>query len=368
MRESEKSPVGRGRALAWLGLSACAVAVAVPIGFGGLSASPGSSDQRTLYYSTAAPPTDYPGPVPVVVALLDIPGSASNAARSIAPEETEAAEPAPLGPTRLASATSPATVELSRPDRVTRPARPAAPRSPSPAAPKVDPIAEAKRTIAECKSKYRGVRDYTCMFFKRERMEDGRMTDQHVMLMKARTQPRSVYFKFQRPNVGREVIWVANRNGGKALAHDVGIGKLLAGTLHLDPRSKMAMEDCRHPITDAGIGHMIDEISTRWAAEMKQGETVVTIQKNARVGDRRCTMIESKHPEYHPSYLFHKVKVYVDQEHDLPIRFEAYDWPRVAGAQAELVEEYSYANLRLNVGLTEQDFDPGNRGYSFGRF
>lgn len=360
MRESEKSPVGRGRTLAWLGLSACAVAV----GFGGLSASPEASDRKTLFYSTAAPPADYPGPVPIVVALVDIPGSAAGVST---PEGKKVDGPAEGGTARLASAAVPTPAESSRPDRAPRPSKPPA-RAGSALAPKPDPIAEAKRIIAGCKSKYRGVRDYTCMFFKRERLDDGQMTGQHVMLMKARTAPRSVYFKFQRPNSGREVIWVADRNGGRALAHDVGLGKLLAGTVHLEPRSRMAMEGCRHPITDAGLGHMIDEIATRWAAEMKHGETVVTIQPNARVGDRRCTMIESKHPDYHQSYLFHKVKVYVDHEHDLPIRFEAYDWPRAAGAPAELVEEYSYVDLRLNVGLSDHDFDPGNRAYSFGRF
>jgi hypothetical protein len=52
----------------------------------------------------------------------------------------------------------------------------------------------------------------------------------------------------------------------------------------------------------------------------------------------------------------------------LPIRFEAYDWPKHKGAEPELAEEYTYSNLKLNVGLSDRDFDVANGAYSFGRF
>lgn len=230
------------------------------------------------------------------------------------------------------------------------------------------PIEEAKRAIASCRSRFEKVQDYTCVFFKRERLADGRMTSQHVMRMKGRTEPRSVYFKFLQPKAGREAIWVENQYDNKAIVHDVGFGKLLIGTLRLDPTSRMAMEDCRHPITDAGLGHLIEEIEARWEAELTPGESIVTIHRNAHVGDRACTLIESVHPKPNPDFLFHKVNVYIDQELNLPIRFEAYDWPSQPGGPPELVEEYTYTDLKLNSGLTDRDFDPGNRSYSFGRF
>jgi hypothetical protein len=338
----------------WSAVALGILGLAAVLRVGVLSASPDAG--AAAYYSTAAPPVDYRGAepsAPVDLASIDVvPRPAGREA--VKPDTTESAG----GPARLASAPRDVVPKLAVP-------RPAAPPDRTKAE---DPVTEAKRLIAECKARYGRLNDYSCTFFKRERMADGRMTGQHVMQMKSRTRPFSIYFKFLKPNAGREVIFVHGRNGNRAMAHDVGLGKLLAGTLNLDPRSRMAMEENRHPITDAGIGHLIDEVSARWAAEMKHGETAVTIQRNAMVGDRRCTMIESKHPAYHPSYLFHKVKVYIDHEHKLPIRFEAYDWPRRAGAQAELVEEYTYVNLKLDGGLGERDFDPGNPSYSFGRF
>ena len=37
-------------------------------------------------------------------------------------------------------------------------------------------------------------------------------------------------------------------------------------------------------------------------------------------------------------------------------------------AAAEMVEEYSYCDLKLNVGLSDLDFDVSNKDYAFGRF
>ena len=79
-------------------------------------------------------------------------------------------------------------------------------------------------------------------------------------------------------------------------------------------------------------------------------------------------MIESIHPRKHPEFLFHKVRLFINREHGLPIRFEAYDWPKSAKAEPELVEEYTYLNLKLNPALGDADFDPANAEYSFGRF
>lgn len=230
-----------------------------------------------------------------------------------------------------------------------------------------EPITRALKAIADCRERYRAIQDYRCTFYKRERV-DGRLTPTHVMSMKARTKPSSIYFKFISPTPGREAIYVAGRNAGRVLAHDVGLGKLVAGTLNLDPRGSRAMDQCRHPITEAGIGPLIETVAKHWALEMKPGETRVVFTEGVKVGQEICTMIESTHPSRHPSYQFHKVLLYISREHGLPIRFEAYDWPKKAGAAPELMEEYTYHNLRTNVGLRDLDFDPANEQYAFGRF
>jgi hypothetical protein len=233
--------------------------------------------------------------------------------------------------------------------------------------PEETPIARAHRIIAECQARYRDLDDYTCTLFKRERIA-GRLSPVHIMVLKVRTRPHSIYLKFQQPNRGREAIFVTGLHGGKLLAHDVGLGKLLAGTLRLDPTGSMAMEDCRHPITEAGIGPLLDTVSKRWAVELSPADSVMEFRDDMMIGERRCMMIRSTHPERRSDFLFHKVQLYIDQEVNLPIRFEAYDWPRRPGLEPELEEEYTYTQLKLNVHLTDRDFDTTNAAYSFGRF
>jgi len=281
------------------------------------------------------------------------------------------ASPEPLpGPTSSSSPAPPRVASVS--NRPVDPTRAHAPATHSSskvkgAASTTDPIYLAKKTIADCQDRYRLVHDYTCKFVKRERI-DGRLTAPHIMDMKARTNPKSLYFKFHQPNRGREAIYIQGRHNGRIVAHDVGLGKLFAGTMYLDPRGSMAMDENRHPVTEAGLGSLIDTIARHWSVELTPGESVVSLQADARAHNHPCTLIESVHPQRGPNFLFHKVKLYVDHQLGLPIRFEAYDWPKHPGATPELVEEYSYLDLKTNVGLRESDFDPANEQYSFGRF
>src|SRR5205085_1702738 len=48
------------------------------------------------------------------------------------------------------------------------------------AATAVDAIARAQKAVADCQETYRHVRDYTCTFVKRERV-DGRLTAPHII-------------------------------------------------------------------------------------------------------------------------------------------------------------------------------------------
>jgi hypothetical protein len=244
------------------------------------------------------------------------------------------------------------------------------PPTPAPApASKDDPAAaieRAKALMRDCRAKYKALRDYACVFHKRERI-DGKLTRPHAMTLHVRTEPYALYLKFITPDAGREAIFEPAKHNGKIVYHDVGLGRLIAGTMLLDPRGSLAMDDNRHPITDAGIGNLIDMLIDRWQAELDPSETKVTIHDHAKVGDRACTMIEAGHSK--PGhYSFYKVKVFIDHENGLPIRFEAYDWPRASGPEPELVEEYTYADLKTDVGLTEIDFDAANPRYAFGRF
>ena len=98
---------------------------------------------------------------------------------------------------------------------------------------------------------------------------------------------------------------------------------------------------------------------------MKYGECEVKFFKGAKINDRICTCIQVVHPVPRRNFLFHLARIFVDDELNLPVRYESYDWPKEAGAAPELMEEYTYLNLKLNNGFTDADFDIKNPNYGF---
>jgi hypothetical protein len=219
------------------------------------------------------------------------------------------------------------------------------------------------------------IRDYTCTIAKRERVGDVLM-DYEYMFAKIRNGkevdgrevvPFSVYLYFLKPVEikGREVIYVAGQNEGKLCAHEGGTKGKFLPTVWLLPNGPFAMRGQRYPITDLGIENMVVKL-------IEKGETLKTFPnlevkfyQNAKVNGRVCTCIQLMHPERAPEQDFNVARIYIDDELKLPIRYEAYDWPKTAGGSPELLEEYTYIDLKLNVGLTDADFDVKNSNYAF---
>jgi outer membrane lipoprotein-sorting protein len=127
----------------------------------------------------------------------------------------------------------------------------------------------------------------------------------------------------------------------------------------------MAMQGNKYPITQIGVKNLVRRLIEVGTQDMKYGECDVTYRKNAKVNDRVCTIIEVTHPVPRRNFIFHKALIYVDDQLNLPIRYEAYTWPKTQGGPPELDEEYTYLNLKVNVGLTDADFEPANPNYHF---
>jgi hypothetical protein len=222
----------------------------------------------------------------------------------------------------------------------------------------------------------RNIKDYTCTLVKRERV-DGKLTDTEYMFTKIRHQPFSAYMYFLPPpavpgrpaptdNVsGREVIYVEGQNDNNLMAHEGKGLKALVGTVSLKPSSPMAMQGNRYPITEVGILNLTKRLIEVGETDRKFGECEVQEYPNAKINNRTATCIQVKHPIPRNNFRYHLARIYIDDELNIPIRFEAYDWPKETGGQPLLLEEYTYVNVKINVGLTDADFDPRNPNYRF---
>jgi hypothetical protein len=210
------------------------------------------------------------------------------------------------------------------------------------------------------------VKDYTATLVKRERV-DGDLTEYEYMFTKIRHQPFSVYMYFLKPadKVGREVIYVAGKNEGNLVAHEEQGIKKLIGPVSLKPNAPLAMQGNRYPITEVGIMNLTRRLIEVGESDRKYGECDVKHTPNAKVNGRVCTLVQVTHPVPRKNFRYHKALIYIDDELNIPIRFEAYDWPSQEGGQPILLEEYTYVNIKLNAGLTDADFDTRNPKYKF---
>lgn len=209
------------------------------------------------------------------------------------------------------------------------------------------------------------IQDYTATMQKQESI-NGTVMEAQVMEVKVRHQPFSVYIKFLLPRKknGQQAIYVKGQNDNKLIAHGVGAQKLF-GTQKLDPEGFLAMQDNKYPITEMGILNLIDKLLEVGYRDSKVGECTVTYTPDVKLSGRECTLIQVIHPVPRPHFMFNVARIFVDKEFNLPVRYESYEWPRKESEGPRLLEAYTYANLKINPGLTDADFDPANPAYNF---
>jgi hypothetical protein len=85
----------------------------------------------------------------------------------------------------------------------------------------------------------------------------------------------------------------------------------------------------------------------------------------AKLGDVECLMYEVTHPQKREQFKFHVSRVYFDKKTLFPVRAEQYAFPAKSGGEPQLVEEYTYTEVKPDAPLTESDFDVRNANYGF---
>lgn len=219
------------------------------------------------------------------------------------------------------------------------------------------------------------VRDYTCTIVKRERI-NGALGEYQYMTAKVRHRreesgrvvtPFSVYLRFLKPKSveGREVIWVDGSNGGNLIAHETGL--LNIKRVFLPPNGFLAMMGQRYPITEIGALNLVTKLLEKGERDRQRGECDVTFFQNAAINKRPCRMIQVVHPTRRDYFDFHKAQIFIDHELKIPVRYASWTWPTTPGGEPVLEEEYTYLDVKLNVGLTDDDFSPDNADYNYPR-
>lgn len=207
---------------------------------------------------------------------------------------------------------------------------------------------------------------YTATLVKKERIA-GELGSTQTMFIKVRHNPFSVYMRFYSPEKVKddEVIFIEGKNDGKLTAR-AGHGlRRRVGMVSLDPDSPLAMEGHRYPITMLGMRTLTKRLMDVGSQELKYDEISVKITEGAKINGRPCTVIHATHPEPRKHFRYHVARIFVDDELQMPVRFEAYLWPKTAGGRPVVVEQYTYLNIEIRDDLTDHDFDTSNEKYRF---
>ena len=202
---------------------------------------------------------------------------------------------------------------------------------------------------------------------------DGQLGEEKYMIIKIRHEredgdrkiPFSVYTRFLKPvnTAGQEAIWVAGENDDKIIAHPAGLFNLIR--VKLDPEGALAMKGNRYSIRHIGMKNLLKKMLEKGEEGLKNDGCQVRIERNVKVGDVTCTMLEIVYPEQMSDIDFHKARIFIDDQRGLPIAYEGYLWPEQLGKEPPLLEKYIYTNVKLNNGFTDFEFDPDNPQYNY---
>ncbi len=214
------------------------------------------------------------------------------------------------------------------------------------------------------------LRDFTCRLVKRERI-GGYLQDMHFIDMQVREgvyqdgrilRPLEIYLHFlgPKPVVDRKVLYIEAQNDGQMLVRNGG-KHFDYVIVKLDPNGDTAREESLVPITEIGFNRLLDSMIN----VLKRHQRIDASGQNSRaqriagakINGRTCTVIRITHPEPMQGLVFHQANVFVDDALHVPVRIDYSGWPKSAGRPAPLIAEYTYTDMKLNVGLPDAAFD-----------
>jgi outer membrane lipoprotein-sorting protein len=216
---------------------------------------------------------------------------------------------------------------------------------------------QADRLINDAVERFKTVEDYTCRLDKKVRKK-GVLHEDRTISVKYK-KPSHYYFRWNSGMAkGREVIFVQGKHDDKIVAHPGGIFKIL--TFHLDPEGYLAMKENRHSLKSSGMEKIIALVASNAALAEEKGLDGIRFRGEGRFDGKRIWVVEGLFPE-HQGFYARRIVLYLSPALKLPLKVSIYD------RAGQLLEDYEFHDLRINVGLSENDFEPRNPHYSFAK-
>lgn len=202
---------------------------------------------------------------------------------------------------------------------------------------------------------YSRVNDYSCVFHKKELVK-GKIKEVRNLQFKFR-KPASFYLKYTDGDyAGLEAIYADGKYDNKLEVHLGGFFGFFR--IAVDPRGSLAMKNNRHPIMDAGIGQILYLMDKNYQQAKNDPKSFITLEGETQLNGRKARQVKAIFSKG-GGYYGKTVLIMIDKETALPVKITVHGWDN------EFLEEYQYDGVRLNVGLTDMDFDVKNPEYRF---
>lgn len=203
--------------------------------------------------------------------------------------------------------------------------------------------------LAGLEKAYARVNDYAARF-RRHEMVGGALRPAEEALLKFQRPDRMYLRWLTGPARGREILFVKGRDDDRMLVREPGsVTKFF--TIVMAPDHPRVLQESRHPVTDLGIGRLI-ELILEHAADAR------LLEREAPRNGGRERRIEMVWPhDRGERSLYSRMAVTIDTGSGLPVEVAMYDW----GDRS--VGEYAYRDLRVNPGFAAMDFDPDEYGF-----
>jgi hypothetical protein len=195
---------------------------------------------------------------------------------------------------------------------------------------------------------YETLHDYAALYEKEERaIANGELQTIRLTFRK----PFDVRLEWlaRDSRVDQVVVYRRGFNRGRLIVRRSGILGSLAGVISLDPHASLAMSDSRHPITEIGIGSLIDRVAAAHASRAVSHLPPEPDTLDARPTWRfEFTAVGTASPFGVDGAR--RAVLWVDDSWKLPVKVEIFD-----GA-GTLLERHRFKDLRVDIGVADATF------------
>ena len=229
------------------------------------------------------------------------------------------------------------------------------------ALPTVEVLKELARSdqvafLQELRNRYLlAIHDYTATLVKKERLQE-KLGDAQVIHCRFRSAPFSVYLKWDRGATSADrLLYVPAQLGPNILARPKGLVGWFVKSVEVDPHCDKARKASLQTVDRFGWVNTMNRLIRKTALAVERNELSTLYLGPMSLNGQKTIAVEYRFPEK-TEYGYGRIRLHFYRQSLLPAAFLLWDWDE------RPLAEYAFSDVRVNVGLDDDDFSPKSCG------